>query len=102
LSTFKKYSEPEPQPTEVFFEENKQKKDFLLNQMDKILNQLTTTSTSTLNTVTATIIEQKKSERVDGVGPSVKKASEAGTDISQPFRSKLVVCSRCDGELFIV
>ena len=107
LEKFKNYSEPECESTETPVGEDSQKKTFLLNQMEKILGQLTSSSTNTLNSVTAAIVDQKKSQEAESNGDvgsfvSASKAAGIGADGRQPFRSKLVVCSCCDGELFIV
>lgn len=101
---------------EVVQDDQLQKKQHLLAQMEKLLATVTQNSSSTLNTVNAAIIAQKTNSTVDhghshGHGHShdhshnneVKNNNKHidGSSVKK-FRSEIILCSSCDGELFIV
>lgn len=87
--------------------EDDSKKQHLLLQMEKILAQLTTNSSNTLDTITNSIIEQKRRHLPQS--PTARANSTVDSKIDQvqrsavtAFRSDLVLCSSCYGDLFIV
>lgn len=88
-------------------EDDDSKKQHLLLQMGKILAQLTTNSSNTLNTITNSIIEQKKRHLPQSPTAHANSAVDSKIDQVQrsavtAFRSDLVLCSSCYGDLFIV
>lgn len=83
------------------------KKQHLLLQMEKILAQLTTDSSNALNTITNSIIEQKKRHMSPQAANANSSTADSKIDQAQrsavaAFRSDLVLCSSCYGDLFIV
>ena len=94
LTTFKKYSEVTID-TDTDESSEGQKKKYLLVQIEKILSQLTTESSTTLETVTNDIIKQNKETKQIPAMNLLDKTV-------QKSRPDLILCSACDGELFIV
>lgn len=83
---------------------NEQKKQYLLKEMEKLLSQLTQSSSNTLNAVNSTIIE--RSSKIATPVKLAANSSNSNLSIEESglraFKSELVLCSSCYGDLFIV
>ena len=82
-----------------------QKRDFLLKQVQQLLNELTFNSSSTLNSITAS--QAKNSIRDDEMNAASDLNDKLSINKIDPksvsnFRSQTILCSSCYGDLFIV
>lgn len=86
--------------------QDEQKKKYLLLQIEKILGQLTSESSATLETVTNDIIEQNKINKqispIKSESLSGKVEAAVNGEVNRVSRPGLILCSACDGELFII
>ena len=110
LNTFLNIESQSETTGEASAEYSVQKKQFLLAQIEKILGQLTQSSSATLNTIAASLVESNRhliSSQTPGLNPTHThdRTSNDKLDLAKSaaaFRSELILCSTCYGDLFIV
>lgn len=105
-------SESNGETSQLSPDENKQKREFILAQVQNLLNNLTQTSSSALSTLSNELtsssqINSSKTGSKDLEYPSLSNNIRANQgEIDQKsvakFRSETVICSNCYGDLFIV
>ena len=111
LNTFMNIDSQAVEPSgEASAEYSIQKKQFLLAQIEKILGQLTQSSSTTLNTIAASLVEPNRhliSSQTPGVNSTLTSDRKPNDKLdlaksAAAFRSELILCSTCYGDLFIV
>ena len=85
---------------------NDEKKQYLLNQMETILGQLTEKTTKTLVHVTSKMISEKNENKISSDNMIKNKISpnDSNFQMMQTLSKgpELIICSSCYGDLFIV
>ena len=101
LTKLSKSPEEDPDKSE---EASESKRHHVLTQMTKLLGQLTSNSSNALNTITNSILEQKRASSLASNSAAINKMNGQQQPLNgaPAFRSELFLCSSCYGDLFIV